>query len=149
MENTYDKDDTVSKNSTVDDSLTYNTKTMSIIEKQKENLIVQRAMLLFFYNFNTYPNIIDEMKSENSGFDHAWEKLSKEATKESNKSGWMATIDFKDFYGLFATKLTYKAQAMLLEKVLDKYYKQAAHDIDFSIEIDEAQVRVKTKRSEK
>lgn len=117
---------------------------MNLLQKHKENLIIQRALLLFFYNFNTYPEIVEEMKAENSGFNHAWEEISTKAMEQSKKSGWMATIDFQDIYGLFTTKLTYKAQALLIEKVIDKYYKQAKNDIEFSMEMD---ARVKEARN--
>lgn len=109
---------------------------MDLLQKHKNNLIVQRALTLFFFNFDSYPEIIEEMKKENSGFKHGWEKLSEEAKERSKKTGWPATIDFTDIYGFFATKLTYKAQALLLEKVLKAYKEEATGNIEFSIKID-------------
>lgn len=122
---------------------------MDLLEKHKNNLIVQRALTLFFYNFDTYPDIIEEMKVENSGFNHGWEKLSEEAKERSKKTGWPATIDYTDIYGFFATKLTYKAQALLLEKVLNVYGEEAKGNIDFSIEMDVAATKARNIQKEK
>lgn len=109
---------------------------MDLLKKHKESIIVQRALTLFFYNFDTYPEIIEEMKAENSGFQNGWEKLSEEAKERSKKTGWPPTINYTDIYGFFATKLTYKTQALLLEKVLKAYGEEAKGNIDFSLEID-------------
>lgn len=71
---------------------------MNILEKHIEALIIQRALTLFFYNFNTYPEILEEMKAESGGFANEWEQLSNEAQKKAEKTGWMATIEYTDIY---------------------------------------------------
>lgn len=60
---------------------------MNILNKHKESLIVQRALTLFFYNFNTYPDIIEEMKAEDSGFNHAWKELV-ESSRTKHEKRW-------------------------------------------------------------
>lgn len=109
---------------------------MSLLEKHLESIIIERALALFFYNFNTYPEIVEEMKKENGGFKNEWEKLYQASRKKSKKTGWMATIEYTDIYGLYVSKLTYNAQALLLDKVLLRYEKQARHDIEFAMEMD-------------
>lgn len=120
---------------------------MELLKKYKESIIIQRALALFFYNFNTYPEILEEMKSENSGFANEWQKLSIAAKEKSKKSGWMSIIEFEDIYVLFSTKLSYKAQALLIDKVMNYYEKQAREDIEFSIEIDEKIEAIRNKEA--
>ncbi len=107
----------------------------NIIEEQKQNLIVQRALFLFFYNFDNHIEIIEEMKEENFGFSNAWEELEYKAKKRQEEHGGMNIIDFKDFYELFTTKLSYIGQALLIKKVVSAYKDEVEEHINFSLEI--------------
>lgn len=110
---------------------------MDLLEKHKENLIIQRALLLFFTNYTNHRYIIEEMEAENGGFAHAWEKLYNESKERYEKDGGMWIIHNHEIYLLFATKLTYKAQALFIEKVLKAYGEESKGDIDFAIEMEE------------
>lgn len=111
---------------------------MELLNKYKEHIEIQRALLLFFYNFSNHYNIIEEMKSENHGFGNAWDIMEARLKKEheEKKSGWPFIIHFTDIYELFATKLSYSCQALLIEKVMKAYGKEAKESIDFSMELD-------------
>lgn len=124
----------------MDITLNNNYLTMKLLLKHRENLIVQKALNLFFYNFNTYP-IVEEMEKEDSGFKNAWGKLIKASKEEHDKKGGMWIIDYTEIYKLYNFKLTYKAQALLLEKVLHYYKDEAKKAVDFSIKIEETKAK--------
>lgn len=108
---------------------------MDLLEKHLENLVTQKALALFFYNWNTYP-IVEEMENENSGFKHAWINLIEASRIEHEKKGGMWIIQYTDIYTLFVTKLTFKAQALLIDKVLGYYGNEARKAIEFAMEMD-------------
>lgn len=109
---------------------------MELLNKHLENLVTQKALALFFFNFNTYP-IVKEMEAEDSGFQHAWNTLVENSKAEHDKNGGMWIIQYTEIYTLFVQKLTYKAQALLMEKVLNYYGEEARKAIEFSIEMEE------------
>lgn len=118
---------------------------MNLTEKHKENLITQRALLLFFYNFTNHYEIIEEMIAENSGFKHSWEKLELKSKERHEKNGGMRIIQFTELYELFATQLTYPTQALFIEKILKAYGDEARRNIEFSMMIEEKVKAVQTK----
>lgn len=110
---------------------------MELLKKHFEQLVTQKALTLFFFNWNSYPAIVDEMEAEDSGFNNAWNELIETSRKEYERKGGMWIIQYTDIYTLFVTKLTYKSQALLIEKVLRFYGKEAKEAIEFSIEMNE------------
>ena len=108
---------------------------MDLLEKHLDTVIAQKALSLFFYNWNTYPSIVDEMKAEDSGFNHAWNNLIDSSRAEYERKGGMWIIQYTEIYSLFVSKLTYRSQALLIEKVLEYYGDEAKKAVEFSVKM--------------
>lgn len=122
---------------------------MELLKKHFEILVTQKALALFFYNWNTYPAIVDEMKAEDSGFNNAWSNLVETSRIEYERKGGMWIIQYTEIYSLFATKLTYKSQALLIEKVLEYYGSEARKAIEFSLQMNEMAEKQRQKYNKK
>lgn len=113
--------------------------------KHYDHLVITQALFLFYNNFHR-GNIIEEMKAEDSGFNHAWTNLYENARLDHKKNGGMFVIRDTEVYNLVNSKLTYKGKALLIEKVLNQFGGEVKKQLDFSIEID---LKVKETRSKK
>lgn len=117
-----------------------------MIEKHKENLIVQRALLLFLHNFKDHQ--IKELIEESDEFEHAWNKLQSRLRREKKMSDTAyLTIDFAEFWRMFATEVSYKTQALIIDKCINWYGKESKSNIEFSMELEEKANKIRSQQS--
>jgi hypothetical protein len=95
---------------------------MNIIEKYKTELVVLRALHLFFYNWKQKD--IDIL-CEDKEFKFNWDELLASQTS--------IFIRVDSFYKMFSTQFSFEGQAKIIEYVLKKYKSEATESVDFSI----------------
>lgn len=98
-----------------------------LIKNNQDNLIMLRALGLFFFNFTQ--DAIDELKENSREFKHVWEKLAQKATEEE----W-GHIPEGEFYSLFYSQMSYHTQALIIEKAIEVYGEEARKGAARSLE---------------
>jgi hypothetical protein len=107
------------------------------IKRNLESLVITRSLGLFLYNFRS--NDIHDLISQSSEFAHVWKELEEVALERSKQSGWMATVKHTEFYDAFYSKMSYATQALIIEKAVELYGKEAKQNIELSIKIQQVQ----------
>ncbi len=108
-------------------------KSSELIQKNIDALVVTRALGLFLFNFTQ--DAIKELRDNSHEFDYVWKELVAVAEKRHKKDGWISTVYHTEFYDAFSSKMSYKTQAMIIEKALEIHGADARESIEFDLEM--------------